>query len=146
MMMNMEVAELRKGDRFVFVHQPSGTFGPADIRVIDVSLGGAQIQHPQPVRIGTVARFAFRQAGEVVSTQGRVIWSHLIKTAEGLVYRTGIRIQADTTYAMSVNAFYKLGETTRDGDSLERKRQRAIEREKARAATTRVIPTSGGVQ
>jgi hypothetical protein len=141
----MDVTELRKGDRFVFVHPPSGSFGAAEIVVIDVGAGGAQIQHAQALRIGTVARFAFRSGGEVVSTQGRVIWSHFLKTPNGLVYRSGLRIQTDSAYAASVNYFYKSGDATRDIESIERKRQRMLEREQERAKSIRVIPTGGGM-
>ncbi len=144
--MSNEIEDLRKGDRFVFVHPPTGTFGAADVVVIDVGLAGAQIQHAQAVRIGTVARLAFRSGDEVVSTQGRITWSHFQQTPNGLVYRSGLRIQADTSYASSVNAFYKSGAAQRDTESLERKRLRLLEREKERQASKpRAIPTGGGM-
>jgi len=144
--MSIEVAETRKGDRFVFVQPPAGTFGPVDVTVIDISLAGAKMQHEQPLRIGTMARLHFRLGDEIVSTQGKVLWSHFIQTENGLVYRSGIRIQPDTSYAASVNAFYKSGAAARDSESLERKKQRMIEREKERQSQkVRIIPTAGGV-
>jgi hypothetical protein len=144
--MSIEVADLRKGDRFVFVHPPTGTFGSVDVSVIDVSLAGAQIQHAQALRIGTTARLAFRQDGEIVSTQGQVLWSHFLKTPTGLIYCSGMRIQPDTSYATAVNAFYKSGAAQRDTESMERKRQRMLEREKERQASKpRNIPTAGGM-
>ncbi|HEX7808019.1 MAG TPA: hypothetical protein VF608_04835 [Thermoanaerobaculia bacterium] len=140
-----EVAELRKGDRFIFNQPPTGTFGPVDISVIDVGVSGAKMQHGQALRIGTVARLAFRIGEIVVSTQGKVIWSHFLQTSNGLVYRSGIRIQPDPVYAAAVNAFYKSGAVKREMDSLDRKKQRLIDRENARKSAVRSIPTAGGI-
>lgn len=143
--MDKEVTDLRKGDRFVFTHPPSGSFGGADITVIDIGLAGAQIQHTQALRIGTIARLAFHNSDATVSTQARVIWSHFLQTPHGLVYRSGVRIQPDTSYATAVNAFFKSGSATLDTGSLERKRQRMIEREKQReSGKTAIIRNAGG--
>ena len=54
--MTIEIIELRKGDRFVATEQIPGTFGPAEVIVIDLSLGGAKFSHPQPLRIGPDGR------------------------------------------------------------------------------------------
>jgi hypothetical protein len=143
--MTMEVPDHRKGDRFLFTDPPPGTFGAADVTVVDVGLAGAQIQHTQALRIGTIARLAFREGDTSVSTQGRVIWSHFLQTPAGLVYRSGIRIQPDTSFAAAVNAFYKTGAARRDTDSLERKRQRMIDREKQReSGKSAIIRNVGG--
>lgn len=144
----MEVAELRKGDRFVLVQPLSGTFGPTEMIMLDMSLAGAKIEHPQALRIGTVGRLYCRHSGDVVvATQAKVLWSHMVKTPKGLVYRSGLQIQPDTSYAQALNALYKGGVLQRDAESLERKRQRMEEREQQRqAAKPRVIPTAGGVQ
>jgi hypothetical protein len=144
--MTTEITEVRKGERFVLVQPLTGTFGPADVSIVDVSVGGAKLQHAQPLRIGTAARLTFRKGEIAVAAQGRVIWSHLVQTPNGLVYRSGIQLQPDAAYAAAVNALYKGGMAQRDADSLERKKQRMLEREQERQSKKmRIIPTAGGI-
>lgn len=142
--MNLEVVDLRKGDRFLVLEPVSGTFGPTDIVLINVSVTGVQISHPQPLRIGTRARLWFKRGDVVVATQARVVWSHLAKAGSGgMSYLSGLRIEnADPQYALVLNSMIRGGLLRQDVDSLERKRQRMIEREEQRKATIRVIPTS----
>jgi hypothetical protein len=143
--MEIEVAEVRKGDRFVIVQTLGGTFGAADVSIIDVSVGGAKLEHAQAMRIGTAARLTFRAGDVTANVQGRVIWSHMVPTPKGLVYRSGIQVQPDPTYALAVNSLFKSGLAVRDSDSLERKKQRLLEREQERSKKMRVIPTAGGI-
>ncbi len=145
--MDIEVAEVRKSARFVLVRPLAAVFGPLDVTIIDVSIGGAKLEHPQAIRIGTVGRFAFKFGDVSAIVQGKVIWSHMVPTPAGLIYRTGIQLQADPTYALAVNSLYKSGAAVKDEESLERKRQRLIEREQARQSQkVRVIPTAGRIE
>lgn len=145
--MTTEVVELRKGDRFLAVEPIIGSFGPGEVAVIDLSLSGAQISHPQPLRIGTRGKFWFKR-GEVTATvPAHVVWSHLSKTASGMVYQSGLKLEAaDPQYAMAINTFVRSGILRKDAESLDRKRQRMLEREATRKAQVRIIPSSGGME
>src|SRR5688572_13661611 len=114
----MVIEELRKADRFVVTDQIPITFGPGDGTLLNLSVAGAQITHPQPIRIGTVARLAFRRGDVVVTTQARVVWSHLVPSAGGkLTYRSGLRIDApDQHYAMAINSLLRAGAIRQDLD------------------------------
>ena len=144
--MTMTVEELRRADRFVAVEPISGTFGPTDASVVNVSIGGVQITHPLPLRIGTVGRLAFSRGDTVVSTQARVLWSHAAPVTGGkLVYRSGLRIEAvDPQYAMALNSLIRAGAIRQDLDSMERKRKRDQEREEKRKSGPKplMVPTS----
>ena len=142
--MNMTVEELRKADRFVAVEPIAGTFGPTEASVVNVSISGAQITHPLPLRIGTVGRLAFKKGDAAVATQARVIWSHAAPGAGGkLVYRSGLKIEAvDPQYAMALNSLIRAGAIQQDLDSLERKRKRDQEREEKKKSGPRAIPIS----
>ena len=132
----MNVEDLRSGERFVLLHPIPGSFGASEISLVNIGLAGVQIAHAQPLRIGTRARLWFRYGPSSVSTQARVIWSHLSqeKNANGkLLYQTGLKIEsADGEYAMAMSALFQSGVLQRDPESLERKRQREAEREKRR--------------
>ena len=140
----MAIEELRKADRFVVVNPVPATFGGVDVALLDFSLGGTQITNAQPLRIGTVARLAFRGVDVDVSTQARVIWSHLAPGPGGKPsYRTGLHIEsADAQYAMAINAMLRAGVVRKDRESLDRKRQREIEREHKRQSGPKPIPSA----
>ncbi|HEX2833860.1 MAG TPA: PilZ domain-containing protein [Thermoanaerobaculia bacterium] len=145
--MEIEVAEVRKNARFVLVQPLTGTFGPLEASILDVSIGGAKLEHAQSVRIGTAGKFSFKIGDVTALVQGKVIWSQMIPTPAGLVYRTGIQLQPDPTYALAVNSLFKSGMAVKDAESLERKKQRLIEREQERASKKmRMIPTAGGME
>ena len=55
---------------------------------------GAQISHPQPLRIGTRGKLWFRRGDVSVTVHATVVWSHLAKTTSGMVYQTGIKLDA----------------------------------------------------
>ena len=140
----MVIDELRKTDRFIAVEPVTGTFGPAEATVLNLSIGGAQVSHPQPIRIGTTGRLAFRRGDAVVATQARVIWSHVAPGAGGkLVYRSGLKIEAiDPSYAMAINTLLRAGILRQDVESLDRKRQRLLEKEEKKKSGPKFIPTS----
>src|SRR5688500_19499876 len=141
----MVIEELRKTDRFVVTDPITVTSGPTDGTLLNLSIGGAQVTHPQPVRIGTVARLAFRRGDVIVTTQARVIWSHVVPSAGGkLTYRSGLRIEAaDPQYAMAINSLLRAGAIRQDLDSLDKKREREHQREVKRQSGPKPIPTAG---
>jgi hypothetical protein len=139
--MNEEVIDLRKGDRFQAVEPIGGSFSAVDVSVINVSVTGAQIMHAQPIRIGTRSRLAFRYGEVTVSVQVQVVWSHLWQTPDGHAYRSGVRLDAaDVPYAAAVNSLIRTGALHRDTESLERKRQREMERELRRKSGPKMNP------
>jgi PilZ domain len=142
--MSIEVVDLRKGDRFLIVEPVTGTFGAVDVALLDLSLTGAQISHPQPLRIGTRARFWFKRGDVTAVVQAHVVWSHLAKSTTGaLAYQSGLKIDnADPQYAATMNALIRAGILRQDVQSMDKKRQRAIEREQLRQSQIRIIPTS----
>ena len=141
--MSYDVIDLRKGDRFLFTEPVSGSFAGNDVAFLNVSLGGAQVTHAQPMRIGTRGRMTFRRGDVVVAIPEHVVWSHLGKVGEAMSYTSGVKLDTtDPQFAAALNALYKAGVVQRDVGSLEKKRQRMIEREAARKSQVRVIPSS----
>ena len=144
--MSENVVDTRKGDRFYATDPILGTFNGAEVPVMNVSGGGAMIQHAQPIRIGTHARLAFKHGEITASVSVRVMWSHLAQTGEGLAYRSGVMVDApDVLYAAAINALLREKVVQPDTESLERKRQRELERELRRKSGPRIppaIPTS----
>ena len=141
----MMVEELRKTDRFVVIAPVAATFGASDTLVVNFSITGAQISHPQPMRIGTMARLSFHRGDAFASVQARVIWSHAANAAGGtLVYRTGLRLEnVDAHYALALNTLLRAGAVQRDIESLDKKRKRDEEREEKRKSGPKVIPFGG---
>lgn len=131
----MTVEELRQAHRFLAVEAISGSFGSTDASLLNISIGGVQISHAQPLRIGTVARLTLHHRDVTIATQARVLWSHVTPAGGGkLVYRTGLRIEAiDAQYAMSINSLIRANAIKQDAESLSKKRQRQIEREEEKS-------------
>lgn len=140
----MVIDELRKADRFVVQEPLAGTFGAAEATLMNVSIGGAQIAHALPLRIGTAGRLSFRRGDAVIAIQARVLWSHLTPGPGGkLMYRSGLKIEgADAQFALALNTLIRAGVVRQDLESLDRKRQRDMEREQKKKSGPRIIPTS----
>ena len=140
----MVVEELRRTDRFVASEPIAGTFGTLEVSVTNLSLGGAQVSHTQPIRIGTTARLSFREGEADALVQASVLWSHVTPAPGGsLTYRTGLRIEnADAHYALALNTLIRAGAIERDSDSLARKRKRDEEREEKKKSGPKAIPIS----
>lgn len=139
--MNEEVIDLRKGDRFHAVAPISGAFNGVDVSVINVSVTGAQVMHTQPIRIGTCSRLTFDHGDVITSVQVHVVWSHLWQTPDGHAYRSGVRLDTpDVAYARAVHDLIAAGAVQRDTESLERKRQRELERELRRKSGPKFTP------
>lgn len=133
--MTVEVKETRAGQRYVLETPLSASFGATEVRIVNLSAGGAQILHPLPQRIGSSSRLFFRISGTTVATTARMIWSHLSKTADSsgkMTYQSGLRIE-DPEFAAAVQALADQGVIKSDADSLERKKKRLIEKERERS-------------
>ena len=141
----MDVTELRVTERFRTAEPLAGSFGSASITLLDVSAAGAQIEHSQPLRIGTRARLWFKRGEVAVSVTASSIWSHLSKTpnAQGkLLYLSGLRLESDNRdFHYALQALLERGVISPDVESLERKRQRAVERaaQKANRPTVKYL-------
>lgn len=143
--MNDEVTDLRKGDRFLVVELIEGTFNSVPVSLVNLSLGGAQIQHAHPVRLGTPATLSFVRGGVGATVTVTVVWSHLQQTEEGLRYKSGVKLQEpDVRYAAAMNSFIRSGAIAIDTESLERKRQREAEKQMRRQSPPKItaLPTS----
>ena len=141
--MSTDVVDLRKGDRFQVVEPITGSFGAAEIAILNLSGTGAQISHAQPLRIGTRGKFWFKRGDITIAAQAHIVWSHLVTAGGAMVYRSGIRLEApDAQFAMAINAFLRSGVIRQDLDSMEKKRARLAERELQRKSQVRNIPTS----
>lgn len=137
--MNEEMTDLRQGDRFLVVEPLDGTFGASPITLVNVSVSGVQILHAQPLRIGTVTSLSFSHQGVTASVTVRVVWSHLSQTEDGFRYRSGMKLlEPDVRYAAALNALLRLGSIVVDRDSLERKRERELEREMRRKSSPKL--------
>lgn len=143
--MSDDVSDVRKGDRFCAVESIHGSFNSADVTVMNVSVGGAMIMHAQPIRIGTRSRLAFQHGEVTVSVPVQVVWSHLAQTNDGHAYRSGMRLDGpDVIYAAAINALARSGVVELDTESLDRKRQREMERELRRKSGPRIFPATPG--
>ena len=128
----MDVQELRAAERFASAAPLSATFSGIPIRIVNLSLVGAQIEHPSPIRLGSVGRFTLRQGDVVIDVKAFLTWSRLSKTpnADGNhLYRSGLRIESgNVEYALALHTLIKSGAMRREPDTLERKRQRLLQR------------------
>ena len=132
--MTIEIKELRSGQRYVLDHPVSASFGSTEVQIVNISTGGIQIIHPLPQRIGSSSRLWFRVQDTSVSTNGRMIWSHLSKdeSTGKTTYRSGIRIE-DLEFVAVVNSLVERNILKADSDSLDRKKKLLIEKEKRRS-------------
>lgn len=132
----MSIEDLRNGERFTVLEPIPGSFGSSEITLLNIGMAGVQIAHAQPLRIGTRARLWFRCGTVSVSTQARVIWSHLSRSTNAngkLLYHSGVKLEsADADFASAMNVLFQRGIMQPDTESLEKKRQRMIERERQR--------------
>jgi len=139
----MDLRDLRAADRYIADERLAGSFGSASVVVIDMSDQGAQIEHPQPLRLGTRARFWFRRGDVAVSSQAIIVWSHLSKrpNAEGkLLYRSGLRIEEEVdAYYTALQRLAEQGMVHRDIDALNKKRKALLEREKSGRPTMKMV-------
>ena len=123
-----DIHELRSYERYTANTPLLGSFGSAEIWVVDIGEQGAQIEHAQPLRIGTVARLWFKGNDVPVNAQALVVWSKFSKK-----YRSGLRIEEGVEdFAAAIPQLLDRGVIHRDSQSLERKRRLREERELAK--------------
>lgn len=131
--MQPEVKDLRERDRYVVTEKLVGSFGAAEVTLIDLAEQGMQIEHAQPLRLATKGRLWFKRDDISVSLHAFVVWSKLSKTPNDqgkYLYRSGLRIEeerADFLAAMGMLARH--GVIRKDTESLDRKRRRHEQRE-----------------
>ena len=135
-----EVTEVRKSERFDVVEAFDGSFGGVEVSFVNLSLGGAQLVHTQPLRIGTRGRLAFRR-GEVSSAiHGTVVWSHMVPTPQGLRYKSGLQLDpGEVQYATALHTLLRANVLARDTGSLERKKEREAERATRLSSTFKAV-------
>ena len=125
--MNLKAPELRASERFVASEPLRGTFGATEVTVFDLGALGAQIEHAQPVRLGTTGRLSIHRDGVETVVSARVVWSKLSKTPNQqgkYLYRSGLRIEEQPTdFLLALHSLARGGFIRRDPDALERKRQ-----------------------
>lgn len=133
-----DISELRRDERFVATAEIPGSYGAASVQVLDLSAAGARIEHAQPIRLGTVARFWFRREDASVSVQALTIWSRFAKSssAQGkMLYTSGLRLQGDPNeFAIAMQMLIDRGLISPDRETLERKRQKSADRESEKAS------------
>lgn len=133
-----DIVELRSYERYVTADRLVGSFGSAEVVVIDLAEQGAQIEHSQPLRVAMKARLWFKRVDVSVSVQALVVWSRLSKHKSNdgkLLYRSGVRIEEGAAeFASALARLAENGVIHRDAESLERKRRLREEREMAKKA------------
>ena len=131
-----DVSDLRRTHRFGAVEPLPGGFGSASITILNLASRGVQIEHSQPLRLALNGRLWFRRGDVAVSVQGRVVWSHLSKMRDPngkLLYHSGIHVPEEAgDLAGAIDALARHGVVRKEGDSLERKRATAEEKEQQR--------------
>ncbi len=149
--MNPDIRDLRGSERYVVTERLPGSFGAAEVVLINLAEQGAQIEHAQPLRLATKGRLWFKRGDVSVSLHAFVVWSRLSKTPNEqgkYLYRSGLRI--DEGVSEFVSAMQRLAEhrvITRDNESLDRKRQRHEEREQEKAGkpVMKRVPTESDI-
>jgi hypothetical protein len=130
--MSADIRDLRTIERYVVVERLLGSLGAAGISILDIAEQGAQIEHSQPLRLGSRGRLWFKRGEVSASIHAMVIWSRLSEKPndEGkLLYRSGVRLDEGESFAEAIQALGEHGVIRRDTESLERKRRKFVERE-----------------
>lgn len=145
----MDVRDLRSTQRFVITRPPlTGSYGSASINVLDLSPEGAQIEHAQPLRLGTRARFWFKRGDISFAVQAMTIWSHLSRTPNSkgkYLYHSGLRIETGAEIlSQALQGLLDDGVIVLESGSLEKKRKREVERAGTRSAQPVLRPLGGG--
>lgn len=137
----LNVQELRSGERYSVTPPLRGSFGASEIHIANVSDSGAQVKHMEPLKLGSDARLAFAvPQGGTVSLRGRVVWSHMSHMpTNGGRYTSGIRIENQAEVLNeTIKALIDQGLASPDSGSIERKREVLRQKYKERAARAAV--------
>src|SRR5260370_7471103 len=91
--MEADIRDRRGRERFRVKQRFSGSFGAAEVMLVDVAEEGAQIEHAQPLRLASKGRLWFKRADVSVSLHAFVVWSRLSRTPNEVgkyLYRSGL--------------------------------------------------------
>jgi hypothetical protein len=131
--MEPDLRNLRGRERFRVKQRLNGSFGAAEVSLIDVAEEGAQIEHAQPLRLASKGRLWFKRADVSVSLHAFVVWSRLSKTPNEVgkyLYRSGLRFDEGAgDFLQAMQRLADQGVIERDDESLNRKKKRSEERE-----------------
>jgi hypothetical protein len=131
--MEADIKDLRGSERYIVTERLSGSFGAAQVAVLDLAEQGAQVEHAQPLRLATKGRLWFKRGEVAVSLHAFVVWSRLSKipNEQGkYLYRSGLRIDEGVSeFVLAMQMLAEHGVIKKDSDSLNRKRRRHEERE-----------------
>ena len=134
-----DIKDSRRGERFVVVETVLGTFNEVPVILLTFSSGGVQILHSEAIRIRDQGALTFHHQGFGVAVPVIVAWSHLSQTSDGLGYKSGLKLQTpDASFTAALSKFLREGVLVPDTGSLERKRQRELEREQRRQSTPKL--------
>jgi hypothetical protein len=85
-----DATNLRQRMRYEVVQEIEARFNGQPVRLIDIGIGGFQIEHESPVRLGIPGTVTIASE-ETFECSGRVAWSRYEVTG----YRSGVRIESD---------------------------------------------------
>ena len=125
----IDVAELRRAERYVALDPIPARYGAVDVIIDDLSEGGFQIEHGSPVKLGSSAWIDFEnpRTFETIEFRCRVVWSRLSSrqdTNGRPLYRSGVRIEdADEKNRSALQRLLKQA-TRPDTDSMEKKKKK----------------------
>jgi hypothetical protein len=126
------VTNSRSEPRFVIDDPIPGYFGRVDVLVHDVSEGGMQIGHAEPLRPKLRARVGFRLGDFNVAIDAVVMWCRLSTAANDkgkLLYRSGLKLEDPLKrFSDVINRLAGMRRIRPDDESLDRKRQKIAER------------------
>jgi tetratricopeptide (TPR) repeat protein len=144
--MTYDIKDLRSGDRYFVTERLTGSFGAVEATIINMAEQGAQVEHSQPLRLGTKARLWFKRGDVASSVQAISVWSRLSKTPNEYgkyLYRSGLRIEEGAEdWVSAMQALADANLLKRDSDSLERKRKRLEQRAEVKSGqpTMKFVP------
>lgn len=124
----VDLSDLRDSDRFISAQPVTGSLGSVGITIINLGIGGLQVEHVDPLKIGNQARLTLDIPNvKLPELRARVVWSRLSKTPNQqgkYLYRSGLRVDEDKDIlARSIGFLIKSGRVYPDKHSLERKKQ-----------------------
>jgi excisionase family DNA binding protein len=131
--------ELRDADRFVPRQLIPAQIVTCDATIVQMSRRGVRIHHQRPIRIGSEGRVSFRIDGVAYAfvMRGRVTWSCLTRTEEGLVYVSGLEVTAgDDVLAAAIDRMLDLDMLDIEDETLARKAE-ALRTKFSRQAVSR---------
>ena len=133
-----EPEELRTADRFDLSPPLGGGFGQFPVTIHNVGVRGVQVEHSDPLRLGSEARLttSVPEFPEKIDLRGRVVWSRLSKHPDAsgkYLYRSGIRFNEDVFFPPKALGQLARGGVARlDQRSLDRKREALLRRDQNR--------------